>query len=199
MTCYLFWLKFFRSVTRSRRCCRKFSYFILLLQNSWANFNQTKLTQSILGGFRVCFLSLLLLLWFFVPLENFSLIWKCHLCRWRAANFDLCSTLMTHCATVSVNFVQLKGHALFPMENNSENILKTFKSEWITPAAAPLQRSYGVVAVSQKYQNLKKNRRCRIWYFPDLYSYMLFINKRMKKLYLGFFLIKINTDYFLCF
>ena len=31
--------------------------------------------------------------------------------------------------------------------------------EWITPTAAPLQRSYGVVAVSQKYQNLKKNRR----------------------------------------
>ena len=29
--------------------------------------------------------------------------------------------------------------------------------EWITPAAAPLQRSYGIVAVSQKYQNFKKS------------------------------------------
>ena len=33
--------------------------------------------------------------------------------------------------------------------------------EWITPAAAPLQRSYGVVAVSQKYQNFKNRRRLR--------------------------------------
>ena len=31
---------------------------------------------------------------FFVPLENFSLIWRHHHCRWRAANFDLCSALI---------------------------------------------------------------------------------------------------------
>ena len=31
---------------------------------------------------------------FFIPLENFSLIWRRHHCRWRAANFDLCSALM---------------------------------------------------------------------------------------------------------
>ena len=31
---------------------------------------------------------------FIVPLENFSLTWRRHLCRWRAANFDLCSALM---------------------------------------------------------------------------------------------------------
>ena len=31
---------------------------------------------------------------FFVPLENFSLIWRRHHCRWTAANFDLCSVLM---------------------------------------------------------------------------------------------------------
>ena len=31
---------------------------------------------------------------FFVPLENFSLIWRRYHCRWRAANFDLCSALM---------------------------------------------------------------------------------------------------------
>ena len=29
-----------------------------------------------------------------VPLENFLLIWRRHHCRWRAANFDLCSALM---------------------------------------------------------------------------------------------------------
>ena len=32
---------------------------------------------------------------------------------------------------------------------------------WITPAAAPLQRAFGVVAVSQKYQNFKNQRRRR--------------------------------------
>ena len=32
---------------------------------------------------------------FFVPLENCSLIWRRHHCRWRAANFDLCSALVT--------------------------------------------------------------------------------------------------------
>ena len=36
----------------------------------------------------VCFLE------FIVQLENFSLIWRRHYCRWRAANFNLCSALM---------------------------------------------------------------------------------------------------------
>ena len=31
---------------------------------------------------------------FFVPFENFSLIWRRHHCRRRAANFDLCSALL---------------------------------------------------------------------------------------------------------
>ena len=30
----------------------------------------------------------------FVPLENVSLIWKCHHCRWWATSFDLWSALM---------------------------------------------------------------------------------------------------------
>ena len=33
---------------------------------------------------------------FFVPLENFSLKWRRHNCRWKAANFDLCSSLIDH-------------------------------------------------------------------------------------------------------
>ena len=45
---------------------------------------------------------------FIVPLENFSLIWRRHHCRWRAANFDFDSwplssegslTCHTHCDT----------------------------------------------------------------------------------------------------
>ena len=39
-------------------------------------------------------LCLFLCLGFFVPLENFSLIWRRHHYRWKAANFDLCSALM---------------------------------------------------------------------------------------------------------
>ena len=31
---------------------------------------------------------------FFVQLENFSLVWRRQLCRWRVANFDSCSALM---------------------------------------------------------------------------------------------------------
>ena len=31
---------------------------------------------------------------FFVPLENFSLIWRRHHCYWKAENFYLCSALM---------------------------------------------------------------------------------------------------------
>ena len=30
-------------------------------------------------------------LWLIVPLENFTLIWRRHHCRWRVANFNLCS------------------------------------------------------------------------------------------------------------
>ena len=37
---------------------------------------------------------LFLCLGFFVPLENFSLIWRRHHDLWRAANFNLCSALM---------------------------------------------------------------------------------------------------------
>mgnify|MGYP003692190915 CR=1 FL=1 len=41
---------------------------------------------------QVCFL--FVYLEFIVPLENISLIWRSNPCRWRAANFDLCSVLM---------------------------------------------------------------------------------------------------------
>ena len=39
------------------------------------------------------FVCLFVCLWFFIPLENFSLIWRCHH-RWTSANFDLFSALM---------------------------------------------------------------------------------------------------------
>ena len=36
-------------------------------------------------------------MWSFVPLENFSRIWRRHHCQWGATNFDLCSALMIWC------------------------------------------------------------------------------------------------------
>ena len=39
------------------------------------------------------FVCLFVCLELFVPLENFSLIWRRHHCLWRAANIDLCSVL----------------------------------------------------------------------------------------------------------
>ena len=60
---------------------------------------------------------------FYVPLQNFSLIWGHHHCRWRAENFDLCTALMAieqwvffsvpHllCHGASVYNVHLRGHS----------------------------------------------------------------------------------------
>ena len=64
----------------------------MVLRNQWDCFEVTwwlradlkRYSDMFLGGF----------LEFIVPLENFSLIWRRHHCRWRAANFDLCSALM---------------------------------------------------------------------------------------------------------
>ena len=55
-----------------------------------------------LGSGRVCVLSVIassywerfVCLGFFVPLEYFSLLWRRHRCRWRAANYDMCPALM---------------------------------------------------------------------------------------------------------
>ena len=55
--------------------------------------NHYKFTSSGVARF-YCPSCLFVCLLFFVPLENFSLIWRSHHCRWRAANFDLCSALM---------------------------------------------------------------------------------------------------------
>ena len=43
---------------------------------------------------RTCVFVCLFVCGFFVPRENFSLIWRRHHCRWWATNFDLSSALM---------------------------------------------------------------------------------------------------------
>ena len=50
---------------------------------------------------------------FFVPLKNISLIWRRHHCQWRAADFDLCSALMTiqHWGFFSVSHLLWPGHS----------------------------------------------------------------------------------------
>ena len=50
---------------------------------------------------------------FSVPLEQiFSLIWRSHHCRWRAANFDLCSALkaIEQCKFFSAPLLLCQGH-----------------------------------------------------------------------------------------
>ena len=61
---------------------------------------------------------------FIIPLENFSLIWTHHHCRWRAANIVLCSALMaimssegsltchTHC-NMCLLFVNMLNYIMF--------------------------------------------------------------------------------------
>ena len=61
------------------------------------------------------FLCLFVCLEFFVPLENFSLIWRRHLCLWRAANCDLCSALMViqQCGFFSVSHLLRHGASVY--------------------------------------------------------------------------------------
>ena len=51
--------------------------------------NHLVAVASILWWMFVC-----MFVWFIVPLEDISFIWRRHHSRWRAANFDLCSALM---------------------------------------------------------------------------------------------------------
>ena len=56
-------------------------------------------------------------LWFIVPLEKISLIWKCYHYRWRATNFDLCSALMAieQWRFLSVPHLLCTGHLRIPV------------------------------------------------------------------------------------
>ena len=71
---------------RRQRCC-------------WAqnvSKNSNLMHYKILSAFVFCFVVVVVIIYLelIVPLGNFSLIWRRHHCRWRAANFDLCSALM---------------------------------------------------------------------------------------------------------
>ena len=66
---------------------------LLMMQSIFVHPSRKKLLNSIFKMFNLLRLFFVLLR-VFVPLENFSLIWRRHHCWWRAANFDLCSALM---------------------------------------------------------------------------------------------------------
>ena len=69
---------------------------------------------------------------FFVPLENFSLIWRRHhtICRWWAVNFDLCSDLMV---TEQWGFFIL-SHLLWHQASvyNTHTLIRAFDSGAVT-------------------------------------------------------------------
>ena len=76
-----------------------FFYILLfLLISDFLNFDLLYQKWRVLNRFTwllIClFVCLTCLFGYIVPLENFSLIWRRHHYRWRAVNFDLCSTLM---------------------------------------------------------------------------------------------------------
>ena len=56
----------------------------------------------------------------FVQLENFSLIWRRHHYRWRAANFDLCSALMAIEQSVFFSGPQLLWHGASVYNDNPQ-------------------------------------------------------------------------------
>jgi hypothetical protein len=64
-------------------CKEKFSSFTYLC----CILNGRTLFSFVRNGWLIDYLQ------FYVPLKNFSLIWSRHHCRWRAANFGLCSAL----------------------------------------------------------------------------------------------------------
>ena len=65
-----------------------------------------RLSESYTNNLFVC----LFVLGFFVPLENRSLIWRCHHHRWQAANFDLCSALVAIAQWVFFSVPDLLWH-----------------------------------------------------------------------------------------
>jgi hypothetical protein len=57
---------------------------------------------------------------FYVPLKNFSLIWRRHHCRWRAANLRLCSALraLKQGGIFIVPHLLWQGASVFPVSSD---------------------------------------------------------------------------------
>ena len=71
--------------------------FLLIMIRHNVGFCKTEplfIPPSIFHLFVCLFVSLFVCLDYFIPVDNFSLLWRRPHCRWRAVNFDLCSALM---------------------------------------------------------------------------------------------------------
>ena len=71
-------------------------------------------------------------LWFFFPLENFSLIWRLHHCQWRAANFDQCSVLMANEQWGFFSMPHLLWHGTSPRTSDTHTYCWAFSSGAVT-------------------------------------------------------------------
>ena len=75
----------------------KKKFWLLLIEGEFLNsyiINVSLQHQVYVKGYIYFLFVLFVWLEFFVPLEIFKLIWRRLHCRWKAANFDLCSALM---------------------------------------------------------------------------------------------------------
>ena len=86
---------------------------------------------------------LLICLWFIVPLENFSLIWRRHHCRWRAANFDLCSAL-----------IAVEQWGFFNVPHLLWNRASVYNGHFRGPLTHTLRRAFSSGAVTSCFYNL---------------------------------------------
>ena len=68
----------------------------------------------------------------FVSLENVSLIWRRHLYRWRAANFDLCSALMAIEQWEFFSVPHLLRHGSSPRTRDIHTYCRAFGSGAVT-------------------------------------------------------------------
>ena len=90
-----------------------FCQLLLLLRREMEQF--FRVINCKMVGINMVVFVLFVCLEFIVPLENFSLIWRRLHCRWRAANFDLCSALMANAQWGFFNVPHLlrHGHPLY--------------------------------------------------------------------------------------
>ena len=161
-----------------------------------------------------CLFYLFVCLKFIVPLENFSLIWRHHHCRWRAPNFDLCSALMAIEQWGFFNVPNLlrhgptlyNGHLRAPMTLASviEHLavepsttcfydLRLSRSG-IEPHFPHTRRTYGI-AVSNKYQNVTKSDMAMLLQ-PSLDLYQKYFKHSLEKHHLrrNFILISLQKS-----
>ena len=122
---------------------------------------------------------------FFVPLKNFSIIWRRKLCLWRASNFDLFYPFMTIEQWGLFSLLHLlwhgtsvyNGHLRGPVTRTPialrlavELSLSVFL--WLRSVAAGIRTPN--LPVAEKCSNLQRHRRCYSYFeFPAFWHPVL--------------------------